>query len=199
MTFTIFLTMLSFALVMSISPGPVNMMIITSSINNGFAKTFSFISGATIGFILLLLCIGLGLYKIINLYPDILLYVEVFGFLFIIYLGIKILSAKPSLSIDKNEKVNLKFYQGFLLQWLNPKAWIACISVVSMYSSTELFTIFVIIYFIVCYLSLSFWGILGSKVTRFFDTNLKLRVFNMIMGLVLIFCAIAMIFVNLFS
>ncbi|PLY10079.1 MAG: lysine transporter LysE [Arcobacter sp.] len=198
MSFTIFLTMFSFALVMSISPGPVNMMIITSSINNGFAKTFSFISGATIGFILLLLCIGLGLSKIINLYPDILLYVEIFGFSFIIYLGIKILSSKASLSINTKDKVNLKFYEGFLLQWLNPKAWIACISVISMYSSAELFTIFVIIYFIVCYMSLSFWGILGSKVTKFFDTDLKLQVFNMTMGLVLIFCAIAMILVNLF-
>lgn len=199
MTFTVFLTMFSFALVMSISPGPVNMMIITSSINNGFARTFSFISGATIGFILLLLCIGLGLSKIINFYPDILLYVKIFGFSFIIYLGIKILSSKPSLAINTNDKVNLKFYEGFLLQWLNPKAWIACLSAVSMYSSPELFFIFVIIYFVVCYLSLSFWGVLGSKVTRFFDTDFKLRVFNMIMGLVLIFCAIAMIFVNICS
>lgn len=198
MSFTIFLTMFSFSLVMSISPGPVNMMIITSSINNGFARTFSFISGATIGFILLLLCIGLGLSKIINLYPDILLYVEVFGFTFIMYMGYKVLSSKPNLSINKNDKVNLKFYEGFLLQWLNPKAWIACISVVSMYSSLEFFSIFVIIYFIVCYLSLSFWGILGSKVTRFFDTDFKLRIFNIVMGLILIFCAIAMIFVNLF-
>ncbi|MGB7403473.1 LysE family translocator [Arcobacter sp. KX21116] len=199
MSFTIFLTMFSFALVMSISPGPVNMMIITSSINNGFARTFSFISGATIGFILLLICIGLGLSKIINTYPDILLYVEIFGFSFIIYLGIKILSSKPSLEVNKNDKINLRFHEGFLLQWLNPKAWIACISVVSMYSSSELFTIFVIIYFFVCYLSLSFWGVLGSKVTRFFDTDFKLRVLNIIMGLILILCAISMIFVNLFS
>ncbi|WP_419767996.1 LysE family translocator [Arcobacter sp.] len=198
MSFTIFLTMFSFSLVMSISPGPVNMMIITSSINNGFARTFSFISGATIGFILLLLCIGFGLSKIINTYPDILLYIKVFGFSFIIYLGLKILSSKASLTINKEEKINLKFYEGFLLQWLNPKAWIACISVVSMYSSSELFTFFVIIYFIVCYLSLSFWGVLGSKVTRFFNTDFKLRLLNIIMGLTLILCAISMIFVNIF-
>ncbi|WP_428026205.1 LysE family translocator [Arcobacter sp.] len=198
MSFAIFLTMFSFSLVMSISPGPVNMMIITSSINNGFARTFSFISGATIGFILLLLAIGFGLSKIINLYPDILLYVEVFGFTFIMYMGYKILTSKPSLSINKSDNVNLKFYEGFLLQWLNPKAWIACISVVSMYSSQELFAIFVIIYFIVCYLSLSFWGLIGSKVTKIFDTDFKLRMFNIIMGCILIFCAISMIFVNLF-
>ncbi|WP_428024540.1 LysE family translocator [Arcobacter sp.] len=199
MSFAIFLTMFSFSLVMSISPGPVNMMIITSSINNGFARTFSFISGATIGFILLLLAIGFGLSKIINLYPDILLYVEVFGFTFIMYMGYKILTSKPSLSINKSDNVNLKFYEGFLLQWLNPKAWIACISVVSMYSSQELFAIFVIIYFVVCYLSLSFWGLIGSKVTKIFDTDFKLRMFNIIMGAILILCALSMIFVNLFS
>ncbi|MGB5867948.1 MAG: LysE family translocator [Arcobacteraceae bacterium] len=199
MSFTIFLTMFSFALVMSISPGPVNMMILTSSINNGFAKTFRFISGATIGFILLLLAIGLGLSKVINIYPDILFYIKIFGFTFIMYMGYKIITSKASLSIEENDTMNLKFYQGFLLQWLNPKAWIACISVVSMYSSVELFTIFVIIYFFVCYVSLSLWGVVGSKVTKIFDTDFKLRLFNIVMGLILIVCALSMIFVNIFS
>jgi len=44
---------------MSISPGPVNMMIISSSINHRVRKTLYFVSGDTIGFILLLVLIGL--------------------------------------------------------------------------------------------------------------------------------------------
>ncbi|EPP7098025.1 LysE family transporter, partial [Klebsiella michiganensis] len=43
---------------MSISPGPVNMVIISSGANHGFRKTLPFISGATTGFTLLLILVG---------------------------------------------------------------------------------------------------------------------------------------------
>jgi threonine/homoserine/homoserine lactone efflux protein len=43
-----------------LSPGPSNMVIISSSATHKVRKTFSFVSGATIGFILPLLFIGLG-------------------------------------------------------------------------------------------------------------------------------------------
>jgi threonine/homoserine/homoserine lactone efflux protein len=54
------IAMISFSLTMSISPGPVNMVIISSGASYGVRKTFSFVSGVTIGFTLLLLFIGLG-------------------------------------------------------------------------------------------------------------------------------------------
>jgi threonine/homoserine/homoserine lactone efflux protein len=185
--------MLLFSLVMSISPGPVNMMIVTSSINNGFKNTFAFISGATIGFTLLLISIGFGLAEILNIYPFFLSYLEFFGFSFIVYMGYKIASSVSSLEIKDENKRNLRFYEGFLLQWLNPKAWIASLSGVSMFSGNEKLLIFVFIYFIVCYLSLSFWGYLGLYFTKFLNTHNKLKIFNVIMGSILILSAVIMI------
>jgi threonine/homoserine/homoserine lactone efflux protein len=193
MSLTIFLSMLLFSLVMSISPGPVNMMIVTSSINNGFKNTFAFISGATIGFTLLLISIGFGLAEILNIYPSFLSYLEFFGFSFIVYMGYKIASSDSSLEIKDENKRNLRFYEGFLLQWLNPKAWIASLSGVSMFSGNEKLLIFVFIYFIVCYLSLSFWGYLGLYFTKFLNTHNKLKIFNVIMGSILILSAVIMI------
>jgi threonine/homoserine/homoserine lactone efflux protein len=197
MSLTIFLSMILFSLVMSISPGPVNMMIVTSSINNGFKNTFAFISGATIGFTLLLICIGFGLSKILNIYPSFLSYLEFFGFSFIVYMGYKIASSDSSLEIKDENKRNLRFYEGFLLQWLNPKAWIASLSGVSMFSGNEKLLIFVFIYFIVCYLSLSFWGYLGLYFTKFLNTHNKLKFFNVIMGSILILSAVFMLLSNL--
>jgi threonine/homoserine/homoserine lactone efflux protein len=197
MTLTIFLSMLLFSLVMSISPGPVNMMIVTSSINNGFKNTFAFISGATIGFTLLLISIGFGLSEILNIYPFFLSYLEFFGFSFIVYIGYKIATSVSSLEIKDGNKKNLKFYEGFLLQWLNPKAWIASLSGVSMFTGNEKLFIFISIYFIVCYLSLSFWGYLGLYFTKFLNTHNKLKIFNIIMGSILILSAVIMILSNL--
>lgn len=62
-------TMLMFALALSFSPGPVNMVIISSGAAHGFRKTFSFVSGATIGFTLLLVLISFGLYAAIATHP----------------------------------------------------------------------------------------------------------------------------------
>jgi threonine/homoserine/homoserine lactone efflux protein len=193
MTLTIFLSMLLFSFVMSISPGPVNMMIVTSSINNGFKNTFAFISGATIGFTLLLISIGFGLSKFLNIYPFFLSYLEFFGFSFIVYMGYKIATSISSFEIKDVNKKNLKFYEGFLLQWLNPKAWIASLSGVSMFSGNEKLLIFISIYFIVCYLSLSFWGYLGLYFAKFLNTNIKLKFFNVVMGSILILSAVIMI------
>jgi len=198
MTITTLLAMFSFSLAMSISPGPVNMMIISSGINHGVKKTMPFVSGATVGFTLLLILIGFGLMNILNLYPSLLHYMEIAGASFIMYMGYKIATSISHITIKNDSKKRLKFYEGFLLQWLNPKAWIACVSGVSMFvSSDSTFIVFVIIYFVVCYLSLSLWGILGQKATMFLNTPGKLKVFNIIMGGVLIFSAGSLIIIKM--
>lgn len=198
MTITTLFAMFSFSLAMSISPGPVNMMIISSGINHGMRKTMPFVSGATIGFTLLLVMIGFGLMNILNVYPSLLHYIEVSGAIFIIYMGYKIATSISDLSTSNNDKKTLKFHEGFLLQWLNPKAWIACVSGVSMFvSSTSTFVVFVIIYFVVCYLSLSIWGVLGQKMTKFLNTDTRLKAFNILMGGILIFSASSLIIIKI--
>lgn len=199
MSITTLLAIFSFSIIMSISPGPVNIIIVTSGINHGFKKTFSFISGATIGFTLLLFLLAIGLKSILDLYVDFLFYVEIIGSSFIVYMGYKIATSLGEISIENKENKIPTFYNGFLLQWLNPKAWIACISGVSMFvNSDKTLFIFVLIYFVVCYLCLSFWGILGQQIAMFLSTNIRLKIFNMIMGSILIFSALLLIFRHLF-
>jgi threonine/homoserine/homoserine lactone efflux protein len=182
--------MFSFSLAMSISPGPVNMVILSSGANYGVRKTFSFVSGGTIGFTSLLLFIGLGFYKVIDLYPLLLKYLAISGSLFIVYMGYLIASSKPKLDI--NEQNLPTFMQGFLLQWLNPKAWIASVSGVSLFSvpeNNQVFLTFLLIYFLVCYLSLFSWSVLGDKVTILLSNQLRLNLFNQLMGGLLIVTA----------
>jgi threonine/homoserine/homoserine lactone efflux protein len=187
---SLLIAMISFSLAMSISPGPVNMVIVSSGASYGIRKTFSFVSGATIGFTLLLLFIGLGFYEIIGFYPNFLKYVAVAGSLFIIYMGYLLASSKPELDIKKQKLPT--FIQGFLLQWLNPKAWIACVAGVSLFSVPEdsgVFLTFAFVYFIVCYLALFSWSILGDKVTIFLNSEFRLKAFNVLMGGLLIVTA----------
>ena len=187
---SLLIAMISFSLAMSISPGPVNMVIVSSGASYGIRKTFSFVSGATIGFTLLLLFIGLGFYKVMDLYPSFLEYLAISGSLFIIYMGYLMVSSKPELDIKEQKQPT--FLQGFLLQWLNPKAWVACVAGVSMFSesgSHQVFLIFSLVYFIVCYLSLFAWSLLGNKVTILLNSEFRLKLFNQLMGSLLIVTA----------
>lgn len=195
MSLSIFLSMLSFCFVLSISPGPVNAMIVTSGVNYGFKKTFSFISGATVGFTILLATVAITYEKFLLGNDKFLFVLELMGSSFIIYMGYKIASSTSFIETKKEKNKTLKFYEGFLLQWLNPKAWLACIAGVSMFvTSNKILVIFVVMYFIVCYFCLSFWGVLGAKTTRFFNTKLRLRFFNISMGTILILSALYLIF-----
>src|SRR5579871_4184712 len=161
------LAMGSFSFAMSISPGPVNMIILSSGVNYGLEKTLPYVSGATFGFTLLLLLVGLIFEQLITAYPFFLTYLAIGGSLYIIYMGYKIATAVPTVALQQTS-VPPRFYAGFVLQWLNPKAWIACVSGVSMFSnaeSNEIFFIFAGIYFLVCYASLSAWAIFGDKLS----------------------------------
>lgn len=184
---SLFIAMFSFSLVMSISPGPVNMVIVSSGASYGVRKTFSFVSGGTIGFTLLLLFIGLGFSEMIDLYPQFLKYLAVVGSLFIVYMGYLIATSNPKLAIKDHKQPT--FMQGFLLQWLNPKAWIACMAGVSLFSvpnSRQEFLTFSLVYFLVCYLSLFSWSVLGYKAAILLNSEFKLKLFNQLMGGLLI-------------
>ncbi len=187
---TLLFAMLLFSLAMSISPGPVNMIILSSGVNYGVKRTIPYISRATVGFTLLLFFVGFGFFHFIKTYPFFLTYLVVGGSLFIIYMGYKIASSKPN--IEEKKKDIPTFYEGFLLQWINPKAWIACVSGVSIFSSAESYNsllIFTSIYFIVCYVSLVAWAIFGDRISFLLKNHFCLRLFNLAMGLLLIVTA----------
>jgi len=189
------IAMLSFSFAMSISPGPVNFIILSSGINYGIRQTFPFVSGATIGFTLLLVLIGLGFKQIIDLYPSFLKYLSIAGSAFIIYMGYLIASSDTQVKID--EKQRPSFTQGFVLQWLNPKAWLACVAGAGMFSSTEdnfLFLSFCIIYFVVCYLALFSWSLMGNQAGRLLKNELRLKIFNRIMGGLLMLTACILLY-----
>jgi len=199
MSLAIIFSMFMFSLSMSISPGPVNITILSTSLNRGFIKTFPFISGATIGFVLLLISVGFGFSKIINTYPIIFKLLEFLGSAFIIYIGYKILSSKPEIEVNHNISIP-NFIDGFLLQWLNPKAWIACASGVALFAAPNTNTpliVFICIYFLICYLSLALWGVLGGKLSIVLSNSKRILLFNRLMGFSLIFISIYMIF-NIF-
>ncbi|MDR0236052.1 LysE family translocator [Acinetobacter sp.] len=194
---SLIVSMFIFSLSMSISPGPVNLTILTSSMNYGVKATFAFISGATIGFTGLLASVCFGLYQIIVAYPILLDLITVLGTALLLWIGFNILRAKGiTISTQSTEQIQIPtFMQGALMQWLNPKAWIAAVAGTGLFSTGSIenpLLIFVLIYFVVCYLSLLLWGVVGEKLANFLNTGNRARIFNVAMGLILILISLEM-------
>lgn len=189
--------MFTFSLSMSISPGPVNITILNSSMNYGLSRTWAFISGATIGFSLLLATVCFGLYQVIEQYPILVHVITTLGTVLLLWMGWKIATTQgQSIETDQPESSNTPtFMHGFLLQWLNPKAWIAAVSGTALFSASQnafYLSLFVLIYFVVCYLSLFVWGYVGEKLAVFLNQGSRMRLFNLLMGGLLMLIAVQM-------
>lgn len=173
------------------------MVVVSSGVSHGFGRTMPFVSGATIGFTLLLAAIAFGFYQFLEVYPQFLKYLALVGSAYVIYMGCKIAGASGPLDIA--ESARPRFHEGFLLQWLNPKAWVACVSGVALFSSPEShasMVAFVSIYFLVCYASLAVWALAGDRVRLLLGTEARVRTFNMIMGGLLIGCAVYLLYLQ---
>ena len=195
--FSVIVAMCLFALSMSISPGPVNLIVLSTGVNHGFKKSMPFVSGATIGFTLLLLVIGLGLATFAARNQTFLNILSYIGSAFIAYMGFQIARTKGDrLDVGKAERPH--FFQGFILQWVNPKAWIASLAGVSAFSlansqSHEQLLLFVSLYFVICYICLTGWALLGAKIAHFLNDEYRRRIFNLVMGTSLIVVALFLV------
>lgn len=184
---TVWLAMALYSLSMSISPGPVNLLAMTNGLNHGFGRSFRYVSGATIGFISLFFLTGLSVSFISELIPNVMKVTGIIGALFVGYIGWQIVKTSE-IEGNCSSKSSASFMKGALLQWLNPKAWIASIAGMSAFQveSTNTLTVFSSIYFVICYLSIACWALLGEKLQPILNKPYKIQRFNQVMGTVLI-------------
>ena len=57
----VFIAILGFAVAASITPGPNNLLVMTSGLNHGVAASLRLVAGISFGFAFMVLAVGLGL------------------------------------------------------------------------------------------------------------------------------------------
>lgn len=194
------LAMCAFAMTLSISPGPVNVLTLSTGLNHGARRALPFVSGATISFTLLLLAIGLGLGALAESLGSAFDLLAILGAGLIAWFGYKLASARGSLSTE--EAPIPSFWAGVMLQVLNPKAWGACIAAVAIFDLQDNPThlaVFVCLYGAICFLGIGSWAVFGQQVKSFLTSPKRLRVFNTLLGLTLIGLAIALLLRSLLA
>lgn len=197
---SLILAMCLFSLSMSISPGPVNMISLSIGLNRGFRYALPFVSGSTTGFTLMLAIVGMGLGRVVSASPMVFNIITLGGVGFILYLGYK-----TAFSRSKINPVLIDlpgFNKGFLLQWLNPKAWSACLAGVSgfhLINTPKLLAVFCGLYFIICLCSIASWALAGEKMKQLFKNPGHLHFFNLALGIGLIMVAHYLLYIHVWA
>lgn len=165
--------MTTFALVASISPGPVNLVGLSTGSRHGLTKGLIFVTGATIGFILLFLAVGYGLSSLFMVIANFERWLSWAGIIFLLYLSYRLAFDSGEIKTEnQSQKAPVmehghkaaNFWTGFLMQWLNPKAWLASAAGISAYTQGGDLAqtwLFAMIYVPVCWISLSCWVCVG--------------------------------------
>lgn len=180
MTNALLLSMVSFSLAASISPGPVNIVAISTSMRHGLGRSMRFVTGASVGFTVLLILIGLALSAAVNWLPNLLAGIRWAGVMFLAYMAIKLAADGGGLSVS-TMSVAPSAIDGALLQCLNPKAWLASIAGMGVFaagSDLRQLLAFAAIYFVVCYLSVSCWAMAGIALRQIIAKPSQIRAMN---------------------
>ena len=189
---SVFISMAAFALASSITPGPVNIVALSAGARFGFWPSMRHVLGATLGFTLLLVLIGFGLHETLRQWPFLTRLIQWAGVAFLLYMAVRLAADDGRLSMTR-EGGRPSLMYGALMQWLNPKAWLASIAGMGVFvanGEARLIWQFSAIYFVVCYASLGCWAYAGSFLSHYLRTAAGVRLFNRIMAALLVGCAL---------
>ncbi|QTH63221.1 LysE family translocator [Psychrosphaera ytuae] len=188
MTFEMITALMVFALVSSITPGPNNLMLMSSGATFGIKRTLPHLMGVALGFSFMLLMVGVGVVQLFNMWPSSYLILKVFSVIYLLYLAYKIANSSKASEHDASG-TPMTFMQAVLFQWVNPKAWTMALTAVSVYAPDKaILTIVYVsfIFFLMNLPSVSLWAMMGHKLRRLLEEPKTLLLFNRIMALLLV-------------
>lgn len=190
------LALVGFAIASSITPGPNNLLVLTSGLNHGIGRSLPLIAGISAGFAFMLVAIGLGLGAVIRTNPSFHTAAKVFGLAYMLWLAWKVAASPPGIDHTEDGRAAepLPALTGAMFQWVNPKAWAIALSASAAFSVPDAamtsLTWVAVMFLIVAFLSLSAWAAFGSLMRRLVDSPAKMRVFNVAMALLLVASAL---------
>ena len=193
----LFFALISYYFVMFVTPGPNNAMLTASGIKFGFKKTIPHLIGIPFGHTIqiTLVCFGLG--NLFQKYPLIQNYLKWLCFIYLLYLGWKIIG---SFSEHKKESGRpLKLYEAALFQFMNPKAWVVALTASTAFFPVNenfyLATTFVALTApFICFPSICLWALFGSSI-KILIKNAKIKkIVEYFLAVLLVITAIIILF-----
>lgn len=184
------------------TPGPVNILSLNFCLQNNIIKIIPFCFGVGISLFCWFLSIGYTGSAIVD--ESIIPYISFIGVIYTAYIAKKVIFSTFDININNTKKNHLNFFDGLMMQLVNPKSFLAVLPVVLIqFPSLE-----------ITGYKIAMWafslGLLGlcaplmyAVIGRMLATRIKnariLSYFNVIMGLMLLAVAIDMFYSNVYA
>lgn len=195
MEWQFFISIAMFAIVMTGTPGPNNVMLTASGANFGYRRSLPHAFGIGVGLMSMILLLASGLGLIFQQYPVIQDAMKWVGSSYLFYLAWKIANAKPASDHENTSSKPMTFVAAALFQYLNPKAWMMMVTAIGSFSlqgNEYWWSILVIavIFWITQIQTSSIWVGFGTLIGRWLSSTLAWRRFNIFMGSLTATCVV---------
>ncbi|WP_438347792.1 LysE family translocator [Paenibacillus sp. FA6] len=181
---------LIYCFVVTFTPGPTNIAILSTVHNFGTKKAMEYTYGATIAFGLLLIISAILNMMLITIIPKILIVMQIIGSVYMLYLAYQIYKMDTS---EPTVNQTATLMSGFLMQFLNPKVVLFTMAVIPgfilpYYTAMPAVIISVIVITVIGFLAFIIWVLFGTIFKKFLQNHKK--AVNVIMALFLVYAAI---------
>lgn len=186
-----------FMLVSSITPGPNNTMLMASGVHFGYRRTLAHLLGVQLGFGFMLIAVGLGLHTVLSQFPAFYDVVRFAGAAYMVWMAWSLASARPQFQEQaaieqsvQNELKPLGFWGAVLFQWVNPKAWVMAVTIMSAYVPPGAGLLQIaplgLMFAVLGFPCSSVWVGFGSALRSYLQEAFRMRVFNCTMAAALL-------------
>jgi threonine/homoserine/homoserine lactone efflux protein len=190
MSHSLLIAFVIFAVVMFFTPGPNNIMLLSSGLTYGFRRTLPHVAGITIGFAFMVGAVGLGLGTIFITYPVLQTILKYAGVAYLVYLAAVIAMSGPVTPDQDNRRGPMTFWGAAMFQWINVKGWVMVIGTITAYAGIASFpwniVIQVMLSLLLGALSCSAWALFGSALRPILTSRKAVRAFNIVMAVLLL-------------
>lgn len=186
----LYLAIFVFGVSTGITPGPNNIMLMTSGMNFGIKRSIPHVLGICVGFPVMIILIGLGFSIVFEKFPILHEVIKILGLVYLLYLSWLIANASPD-KLESKESKPFTFLQAALFQWVNPKAWVVATSSISAYTTLEgniysQVLIIAISFFFAAIIATSTWLVFGKGIKQVLQSTKQQRIFNISMAALLV-------------
>lgn len=191
------LAVLFFAFSTTITPGPNNVMIMSSGVNYGVKASVPHWLGICLGFPFMVLLVGFGFGVVFDRYPHLHQLIKILGTLYLLWLAWRIASAEPK-AIEQGKSKPFSFFQAVLFQWVNGKAWVMATGAIAAFTSVtgvywQQVSIITLAFLLVAFPCVGVWLLFGASLRTILTKPLFQRIFNIAMAIILLLSVVPVI------
>jgi threonine/homoserine/homoserine lactone efflux protein len=184
------LAFVGFVFVMFFTPGPNNIMLMSSGLTYGFRRTLPHMAGVTLGFAFMIAAVGVGLGTIFIAYPVLESVLKYAGAAYLVYLAIVIAMSGAPTAQESERRGPMTFWGAAMFQWVNGKGWVVVIGTITAYAAVAHFPWNIVIQTAISLAvgtaSTVAWAYFGSVLRPVRGSPRSVRIFNVTMAVLLL-------------